>query len=251
MADQEVMLRKYTRREFREALAEGKFQAAILVTGSIEQHLEHLPLEHDIASSTYVAQEAARRLYPRVIVEVPVPVGISEHHMMHKGTMTAKPGSWLALLFDAVESVVRHGIKNVLILNGHGGNEAPMYGIIRQWQLYFRSADPEVSVQFHSYWDLSREDAEKVCEGRVPGHAQEYETAFALAVFPESVRQDAMQEQEDKKALDGTAEQGRILVEAAVARTAAFVEEMLAGQHRGVEPSLFSGEMHRLRRGRK
>ena len=243
MPDQEIMLAKLTRREFREALEAGKFHTAIIPTGSNEQHLEHLAMEHDIASSTYVAREAAGRLYPRVIVSVPMAVGISEHHMMHKGTVSAKPGSWLAVLFDAVESLVRHGVKNVLILNGHGGNEAPMYGIIRQWQLYFQSTAPEANVQFHSYWNLSREEAEKHCKGRVPGHAQEYETAFALVLFPENIRHEAMQKQEDKQPLDATAEQGRLLVEAAVSKTVEFLEEMMAGKHREVQRHVFSSEV--------
>ena len=243
MPDQKVMLDQLTRREFREALEEGQFQAAIIPTGSNEQHLEHLSMEHDIRSSTYVAREAAARLYPQVIVTVPMAVGISEHHMPHKGTITAKPGSWMAVLFDAVESLVRHGIKNVLILNGHGGNEAPMAGILRQWQLYFQSIDPEICVQFHSYWNLSREIAEQHCKGRVPGHAQEYETAFALAIFPENVRHDTMQEQEDKQPLEATAEQGRMLAEAAVTKTVEFVQEMLQGEHREHQPHLFSSQL--------
>ena len=243
MSDREVRLENLTRREFRQALERGEFQAAIIPTGSIEQHLEHLAMGHDIRSSTYVAQEAAQRLFPQVIMTVPMTVGISEHHMPYKGTISIKPGSWLALLFDAVESLVRHGIKNVLILNGHGGNEAPVAGILRQWQLYFQAADPEVSVQFHSYWNLSREISEPHCKGRIPGHAQEYETAFALAVFPEIVRPDAMQDQEDKHPLEGTVEQGRLLAEAAISKTAEYVQEMLEGKHREIQPHIFSSQL--------
>ena len=243
MTTPEVMIGKYTRREFREALVTGNFQTAIIPTGSIEQHLEHLAMEHDIRSATYIAEQVAQQLYPQVIVTVPMQVGISEHHMIHKGTVTAKPGAWLGLLFDAVESLIRHGIKNVFILNGHGGNEAPMYGIIRQWQLYFQTEAPQANVQFHSYWNLSREAAEKHCQGRVPGHAQEYETAMALALFPENVRHQAMQDQEDKQPLDATAEQGHLLVEAAVQATRQFVEEMIAGQHREIQSHVWSTQL--------
>ncbi len=245
--DKEVMIGKYTRREFREAMAAGKFQAGIVATGAIEQHLEHLAMEHDIATVTHIAREAAKRLFPQVIVVAPMTIGISEHHMVHKGSMTAKPGSWMALLFDAVESLVRHGVKNVLILNGHGGNEAPMNGILRQWQLYFGSTAPEVNVQFHSYWNLSREVAEQHCSERVPGHAQEYETSMALHLFPENVRQDAVQDQEDRGALKATAEKGRIFVEAAVSKTAEYLKEMIAGGHRDVQPHIFSKDLTRNR----
>ena len=232
MQNQHVFMGDLTRREFREALAEGKFQTAIIPTGSIEQHLEHLAMEHDIRMATHVAEQAARQLYPQVIVTLPIRAGISEHHMRHQGTVSAKPGPWLSVVFDAVESLVRHGVKNVLILNGHGGNEAPMGGIIGQWHLYFAAEAPEATVQFHSYWDLSRPEAEKLCKGGVPGHAQEYETAMALAVCPHNVRVEAMHDQEDRSPLDASAEQGQKLVDAAVNATRRYLEEMIAGKHR-------------------
>ena len=243
MNNGKVLVGKFTRREFRDAVQEGRFKAAIVATGATEQHLEHLPMEHDIATVGHVAQEAALRLHPQVVVAVPMTVGISEHHMQHPGSLTAKPGSWLALLFDAVESFVRHGIKNVLVLNGHGGNEAPMAGILRQWQLYFRNQDEEYNVQFHSYWNLSRQIAEQHCQGRVPGHAQEYETAMALALMPEAIRRDAMADQEDKEPLRASAEQGQILLEAAIAKTAEYVREMIVGQHRDIQPHIFSRDL--------
>ena len=230
MADQ-VLLAKLTRREFREALEREEFQTAIIPVGSNEQHLEHLAMEHDTASATHVAVEAAKRLYPKVIVNVPMAVGISEHHMVHKGTVTAKPGSWLALLFDAVESLVRHGVKNVIVLNGHGGNVAPLKGIFGQWRLFFKVDRPDVSLQWVSYWDLmSKELAEQNLKTkRYPGHAQEFETAFALAAFPENVRADAMHDQEDKEPLLATAESGQAFIDEIVKNTAAFVAGMIDG----------------------
>jgi len=238
-----VLVSDFTRREFREAMAEGRIKAAIIPTGSNEQHLEHLAMSFDIAAATHVATEAALKLYPHVVVNVPMAVGISEHHMEHQGTVTAKPGPWLSVLFDAVESLVRHGIMHVLILNGHGGNEAPMYGILREWQIYFQMRDPGANVQFHSYWNLSRDLAEPHCTGRVPGHAQDYETSMALAAFPEMVRHDAMPDQEDKLALEATAEKGRIFIEAAVERTAQYVQGMIEGKYCEMMPHVYSKEM--------
>ena len=221
----------------------GKFQACIIPTGAIEQHLEHLAMEHDIRSATLIAEEMARRLYPQVVVATPMNFGISEHHMIHKGTLTAKPGSWLSALFDAIESMVRHGCQNVLVLNGHGGNEAPVYGILRQWQLFFEQQHPDVNVQFHSYWNLSRQEAEQISETGVPGHAQEYETSIALHLFPENVRQDAMQDQEDQLPLKATAEKGKQLFELAVQKPLEYLEGMIAGGNRDVRPHLMSWQL--------
>ena len=239
----EVRVSRLTRREFRDAVERGEFQACVIPTGAIEQHLEHLAMEHDIRSATCIAEEVARRLAPQVVVAVPVNVGISEHHMQHKGTLTAKPGSWLSLLFDSIESMVRHGCQNILILNGHGGNESPVYGMLRQWQLYFQAQHPQVNLQFHSYWNLSRTAAERICETGVPGHAQEYETSIALHLFPENVRHDAMQDQEDRLPLKATAEKGAQLFEAAVLETTAYLQAMIDGQHREIRPHLMSWQL--------
>ena len=61
MSTSEIRLERLTRREFRQALDDGHFQVAILATGSIEQHNEHLALGQDIFSSTHVAELAARQ----------------------------------------------------------------------------------------------------------------------------------------------------------------------------------------------
>jgi creatinine amidohydrolase len=243
VSENEIRLQKLTRREFREAMEAGKFQACIIPTGAIEQHLEHLAMEHDFRSACCIAEEVASQMYPHVIVTAPMSFGISEHHMIHKGTVSAKPGSWLSALFDAIESMLRHGCRNVLIVNGHGGNEAPVYGMLRQWQLYFRSQHPQSNVQFHSYWNLSRADAEAICETGVPGHAQEYETSMALHLFPENVRRDAMNEQEDQLPLKATAEKGKAFFEAAVQRTSDYLQRMIDGKNREIRPHLMSWQL--------
>ncbi|MFA0757696.1 MAG: hypothetical protein KEFWMYNX_000869 [Candidatus Fervidibacter sp.] len=228
---QEVLLERLTRREFRERLQRGELQAAIIATGSIEQHLEHLPFAHDTLSAAWVAEQVARQLFPKVIVTVPVSIGISEHWMWAPGTLTAKPGSWLAVLFDAAESLMRHGLRRVLILNGHAGNVAPVQGVLRQWQLYFARQFPDSNLQFASYWDfIPRNIAETVlATKRMPGHAQEFETSIALHAFPELVRQSVIAHQDDPEPTQATAEKGRQLAEIAIAGVVAFLQGMLDG----------------------
>ncbi len=237
LSDHVFRLEKLTRREFREARQAGRFGAAILATGSVEQHLEHLAMEQDIASSTYVAESVAERLYPNVAVAVPMAIGISEHHMKHPGTLTAKPGSWLAVLFDAIESMVRVGVTNVLVLNGHGGNVQPVESSMRQWKLYFKNTaaatgEPKVDLRFHSYWDLvPKEVAEEVlATGQYPGHAGEFETSITMEVNPGNVRNGPRLEQEEPGLADSTAEKGRVLIDTAIDGVTGVLEEMLAGR---------------------
>lgn len=232
MPAQEVMLAKLTRREFREGIEAGKFSTAIICVASIEQHSEHLAMEHDLESVVSIAREAAKRLYPQILVTVPMAVGISEHHMHHKGTLSARPGGWLSVLFDVTESLVRHGVKNVLIFNGHGGNTLPVMGTIDQMRYYLKSNAPEVNLQFCSYWDLIPRDflLKHMETDVIPGHAKEFETAIALALFPENVRREVMPGMEDQDPLLATAEKGRLYVEEAVGQTVEYLKRMMDGQ---------------------
>ncbi|MBQ17000.1 MAG: hypothetical protein CMJ65_07745 [Planctomycetaceae bacterium] len=224
--DDQVLVGKHTRREFRERMEAGELKACIIPVAATEQHLEHLAMEHDWRSCMHVAVEVARRLHPRVLVAPSMNIGISEHHMRHKGTLSALPGSWLGVLFDTIRSMHHAGFENILVLNGHGGNVAPCQGTWGQFQQRL-----ECNLQFHSYWDFL--DADTVGPfletDRWPGHAQEFETAFALAVFPENVREDAMHDQEDKEPLSATAENGEALVAATITNVAAHVQAMIDG----------------------
>lgn len=224
--DSRVLLHKHTRREFRQRMQSAELKACIIPVAATEQHLEHLAMEHDWRSCLHVATEVAKRLDPQVIVAPSMNIGISEHHMRHIGTLSALPGSWLSLLADTIRSMHHAGFQNILVLNGHGGNVAPAGGIWPQFLQRF-----EINLQFHCYWDfLPQEIAEAHLKTkRFPGHAQEFETAFALAVFPENVRQDAMRDQEDKEPLEATAEAGAAMVEAIVAGVMQHVASMIDG----------------------
>ena len=190
-----VLLWENTRREIREGLAGGRLKAAIVPTGSTEQHNEHMTQSTDFALATLVAQQAALRLYPQVIVSTPCPVGYSPYHMARKGTLTLRKETFLAYVFDVVESLKAHGFGSVLILNGHGGNEDLLGGALPEWrrtlgitldvQSYFRVYTDEQMVQ---YVATHREYGARI------GHAGEFETSLIMAAFPERVRRMTMEE---------------------------------------------------------
>ncbi|MET4577611.1 creatininase family protein [Ottowia thiooxydans] len=246
----EVLIGKLTRREFREAVSAGRLDSAIVALGATEQHLDHLAMDHDIAMATHIATYAAQQLYPRAVVAVPTCLGLSEHHMEHPGSMTAKPGSWFSVVFDTIDSLVRSGLTHILLLNGHAGNEAPVEGILRQWQLYYRHTAPLVNLQFESYWNLCREFSEDHCEAPVPGHAQEYETSTVLHALPGNVRSDLLLEEGEPVASRSTAKIGRPMVEQAIERTAAHLRAMQEGVVRDLAPLVSTRERYLARRQR-
>jgi creatinine amidohydrolase len=244
-----VLLWESTRKEIREALEGGRLKAAIVPTGSTEQHNEHLAMIQDTASALLIAQQAALQLYPQVIVATPVPVGISPYWMERKGTLTLRPETFLAMVFDICDSLRQHGIKTIFIVNGHGGNAEPLKTHVAE----FRSK-LGVTIDACSYWEAYSSSEEikaevnKIMQGgleKVPGHSGEFETSFALAAFPERVHREgvdyekvhlALKNPQDLKndrtfyydSLLATAEKGEVLIRIAVDWTVARLQSLIA-----------------------
>ena len=237
----EIHLGKLSRREFRERMDAGELQCCVIPVAAIEQHLEHLAMEHDWRSACHMAEAVAQRLVPSVLVAQGVMAGISEHHMSHPGTLSLRSGTFLAVLTDLVDSMVRAGFRNVLVLNGHGGNMAASHAV---WDQMLRQF--QINLQFLSYWDvLTAEDARELLQSGaripedLPGHAQEFETAIGLALFPENVRSAAVSDQPDPTPSLATPEVGTALVERVVDRLVSYVREMIAGRRVAEIPPFF------------
>ena len=184
MNDIPVLLWKMTRRQFREGVDEGRIVGALVPVGSTEQHNEHLEMVHDTASAVHVARLVAEKLSPRVVVTTPLAIGISEHWMDHRGTLTTRPEIFVELLHDVCDSLKRGGIRNILIVNGHAGNTRPVRDRLEDLRRRLG-----VNLDFCPYWEAySKEDVAKyTASGNCPGHASEFETSFALAAFPSHV----------------------------------------------------------------
>ncbi len=221
-----IHLHKHTRKEFRERFATGELKACIIPVAAIEQHLEHLAMEHDWRSVNLIADGVAQRLSPNVLIAQGLMAGISEHHMSHLGTLTLSPATFLAVLTDLIDSVVRAGFTNILVLNGHGGNIVPCEAV---WDQMLRRF--QVNLQFLPYWNvLEKDDAELLETKSIPGHAQEFETAFAMAQFPENIRLHELSNQPDPAPAKATAEAGQELINRVVDRVSIHLQKMIDGE---------------------
>jgi creatinine amidohydrolase len=241
MATNSVQLGHLTRREFRERMASGELRGCVIPLGAVEQHLEHMAMEHDWRSVSIVAERVALRLAPRVVVASGVMAGVSEHHMRHAGTLSLRPGTFLAVVGDLIDSMARAGFQHILVLNGHGGNVAPCQGV---WDQFQRLSG--VNVQFLSYWDILTElDAQELLRtghrlpSDLPGHAQEFETSIALAAFPENVRTEMWTDQKDQKPSQATAATGEEFLKRIVDRVTTFLAEMLDEKRVSPTPEYF------------
>lgn len=154
----------------------------VLTVGAVEQHAEHLPVDMDSASAYAIAMAAARRCSEVPVVVMPAPMyGFSPHHASWAGTLTVKLSTFMALVEDLVRCVAHQGFKRMLIVNGHGGNKAPLAAKIGEL------ATDGFEIAAVDYWTPGEAAWRKMLVGKFDGvgHACEYETALLMALRPE------------------------------------------------------------------
>jgi len=107
-----------TRYETEDALAEGK--PVIIPTGSIEQHGHHLP----VGTDTYAVRSVAKRVAARLDgLLVPFsPIGVTPLHMKMGGAISLRPETYMDYFDDVIESLIKHGAEQVVIVNWHEVN---------------------------------------------------------------------------------------------------------------------------------
>lgn len=93
---------------------------AVLPVGSVEQHGPIGPLGTDYIIPEYLAQRLEQKL--DVLVLPAVSYGVCPHHMSFPGTINIGHEALLAIVTNITASLMQHGIKRFLIINGHGGN---------------------------------------------------------------------------------------------------------------------------------
>lgn len=158
----------------------------ILPTGATEQHGPNLEMSCDITVATAFADRLARDFYPRVALLPPLPFGVSPHHMAFTGTLTLRPETFDAVVGDLADSLVRHGVKKLLVVNGHGGNTAPLALATAKLR------DRGVKAASLAWFGLAADECAKIAKHTPYNHACEVETSVALALAPHIVRKDKL-----------------------------------------------------------
>lgn len=160
-----------------------EYDIAILPWGATEPHNLHLPYLTDAILSHDVAVDAAQRAFERygvrAMVMPPVALGSQNPGQRElKFCVHSRYETQKAVLTDIATSLHHQGIKKLLIVNGHGGNNfknmirdlaADMPDILIASSEWFRVCNPK------NYFDI-------------PGdHADELETSVMMHYHPELV----------------------------------------------------------------
>ena len=92
----------------------------LVPTGSVEQHSPYGLIGTDFIAAEAVARRVSEAM--QILVAPTVKYGVSPHHMAFGGTVSLKPDTMIMLISDIIESLVAHGFRRIVFINGHGGN---------------------------------------------------------------------------------------------------------------------------------
>lgn len=161
----------------------------VLPLGSVEQHGNHMPLGTDTMLSQAVSLAAAERMAGLVAVLPPPWYGFSAHHMRFAGSITLRAETLMAMADDIVASLVQHGFRRILIVNGHGGNGG-VIDVLASTLGHKHYGRARIAAT--TYFQLAREAIARLRQSEPGGmgHACEFETAMIQHLRPELVRLD-------------------------------------------------------------
>jgi creatinine amidohydrolase len=214
-----------------------------------EQHSRHLPTFTDTILVTAVAEQVEQQLPSKVLLLPTLWLGASSHHLSLGGTLSVEVDTHIDVLCDLLTPLLQDGYQRILMLNGHGGNIDTMHVALRRLQPKYQNR----LVAAASYWELAERELADLVEGsrKTMGHACEFETSMILALFPNFVNRDKIENDppkddtvfrglftaEDMKQKTNhgavgypelaNAEKGQRFLEAAASRTVEVIEAML------------------------
>jgi creatinine amidohydrolase len=157
------------------------YEVAILPWGATEAHNYHLPYGTDSVQAEEISIRAAERAWnagAKVVVLPTVPFGVNTTQLDIKLTINMNPSTQAAVLGDIVSALDGQGIRKLLILNSHGGND---------FRQMIRELQPKTRVFLSTINWWSCVDVKQFVE-EAGDHAGEAETAAMMHIAPSLVR---------------------------------------------------------------
>jgi creatinine amidohydrolase len=158
------------------------YEVAVLPLGATEPHNLHLPYGTDILEADLVGQKVCQNAHERgakVILLPTIPYGTETNMRRLPLAMNLNPSTLNAVLTDLVQSLVDSGLRKIVLLNSHGGND--LKPLLRE--LYGRT---EAHLFLCNWYQAISDQYEKIFE-HPDDHAGEMETSIALAYFPQLI----------------------------------------------------------------
>ena len=185
------LIKDLTWPEIRESSRNGAI--VVLPTGSIEQHGYHLPTQTDTLLVESVVQGAVE-IIGRVedphnfLIAPTIWLGASDHHKPFFA-LSLREETYIDMIIDIAGSIAEAGFRRLFIVNGHGGNSAPLRVALSG----LKRTAPDLMVATGNYWSIAASGLRALRKSNPGGaaHAGEIETSLMLHLAPGSVRSEA------------------------------------------------------------
>ncbi len=159
-----------------------QYDVALLPWGATEPHNYHLPYGTDSLETACIAADAAKKAWEKgakIMVLPAIPLGVQNPGQIEMPfCLHTRATTQLAILEDITRALYHQGIRKLIILNGHGGND--FKPLIRQVLPQF----PGMFIALTEWFKLFPESGFFEEEG---DHANEMETSIVMHYFPELV----------------------------------------------------------------
>ncbi len=159
-----------------------QYEVAILPWGATEPHNYHLPYGTDSLETARIAADAAQKAWEKgakVMVLPTIPLGVQNMGQIDLPfCLHTRPSTQKIILKDMVVTLHHQGIKKLVVMNGHGGNDFKPF--IREIQPQF----PDMFLSLVEWFKMFPLTDYFEKEG---DHANEMETSIIMHYFPEWV----------------------------------------------------------------
>ncbi len=231
----------------------------LIPIGHTEQHGFHLPLSVDTIIIDAIAKGTVTKLPTRSAALPVMPYGVSTHRASFAATMNAGGRAFEDFWVAVIDVLAARGLDRFYFMSGHGGNSSFLVNIVkysgeRHRRIFCATA------WLHTSGRIGAEALEKYRTSKIGGmgHAGELETSYMLHLRPDLCQRDRVVDETDFVSTPdyymdwieggslianppwdddtktgaygagshGTAEKGRLWLEAAIAEKADHVEQI-------------------------
>ena len=243
-------------------------QRVVLISaGHTEQHGFHLPMNTDNVIIGAIMQGVAKAIPDEAEMLPTYPYGVSMFRSSYSGTFTMGGRAFEDFFVDVVSALVARGADRFYLNSGHGGNGSFFHNAVKYAGNLHRGIFA-ATTWLHTSSKIGAEAIEELRTSPIGGmgHACELETAYLLHLRPELCHMDRVVDELDFIATDsyymdwieggtliasppweddtptgsygagsqGTAEKGRLWLEAAVQEKVGHVHEIHQQQNRRI-----------------